>query len=90
MHQDIHTSAEYYTQHKLVNSFSETYAQFSRFRRDVEALMELRASWTSMGRTPTGFKQRRKTNRTTNYSALSEITKLQTIFSFLSHQDVDI
>ncbi|GFX61931.1 retrovirus-related Pol polyprotein from transposon 17.6 [Trichonephila clavipes] len=58
------------------------------FVRDVEALMELRASWTSMGRTPTGFKQHRKTNRTTNYSAFSEITTLQTFFSFLSHQDV--
>ncbi|GFT77379.1 transposon Tf2-9 polyprotein [Trichonephila clavipes] len=44
-----------------------------RFRRDVEALMELRASWTSMGRTPTGFIQHRKTNRTTNYSAFIAI-----------------
>ncbi|GFW62174.1 retrovirus-related Pol polyprotein from transposon 17.6 [Trichonephila clavipes] len=33
------------------------------FVRDVEALMELRASWTSMGRTSTGFKQHRKTNK---------------------------
>ncbi|GFV50686.1 hypothetical protein TNCV_2213491 [Trichonephila clavipes] len=44
--------------------------------------MELRTSWTSMGRTPTGFKQHRKTNRTTNYSAFSEITTLQTFFLF--------
>ncbi|GFV34790.1 integrase catalytic domain-containing protein [Trichonephila clavipes] len=50
------------------------------FVRDMEALMELRASWTSMGRTPTGFKQHRKINRTTNYSAFSEITTLQTFF----------
>ncbi|GFT83203.1 hypothetical protein TNCV_3736631 [Trichonephila clavipes] len=45
-------------------------------------MMELRASWTSMGRTPTGFKQHRKINRTTNYSAFSEITTLQTFFFF--------
>ncbi|GFX64535.1 retrovirus-related Pol polyprotein from transposon 412 [Trichonephila clavipes] len=32
------------------------------FVRDMEALMELRASWTSMDRTPTGFKQHRNTN----------------------------
>ncbi|GFW13390.1 reverse transcriptase domain-containing protein [Trichonephila clavipes] len=44
------------------------------FRRDMEALMELRASWTSMGRTPTGFKQHRKINRTTNYSAFMSIS----------------
>ncbi|GFT84849.1 integrase catalytic domain-containing protein [Trichonephila clavipes] len=50
------------------------------FVRDLEALIELRPSWTSMGRTPTGFKQHRKINRTTNYSAFSEITTLQTIF----------
>ncbi|GFU93884.1 peptidase A2 domain-containing protein [Trichonephila clavipes] len=54
----------------------------SRFRREVEAMMELRASWTSMGRTLTGFKQHRNTTRTTNYSAFSEITTLQTFFSF--------
>ncbi|GFX92991.1 uncharacterized protein TNCV_139351 [Trichonephila clavipes] len=29
------------------------------FDRDVEALMELRASWTSMGRAPAGFKHHR-------------------------------
>ncbi|GFS51666.1 retrovirus-related Pol polyprotein from transposon 17.6 [Trichonephila clavipes] len=48
---------------KLRPKFEGPY-RFSRFRIDVEALMELRASWTSMGRTPTGFKQHRKTNRT--------------------------
>ncbi|GFT17785.1 retrovirus-related Pol polyprotein from transposon RE1 [Trichonephila clavipes] len=46
------------------------------FVRDMEALMELRASWTSMDRTPTGFKQ----HRNTNCSAFSEITTLQTFF----------
>ncbi|GFW97154.1 hypothetical protein TNCV_631591 [Trichonephila clavipes] len=35
------------------------FCSLADFLRDVEALMELRASWTSMGRAPAGFKQHR-------------------------------
>ncbi|GFU99161.1 retrovirus-related Pol polyprotein from transposon 17.6 [Trichonephila clavipes] len=54
------------------------------FVRDVEALMELRASWTSMGRTSTGFKQHRSTTTPNYCSAFSEITTFQTFFFLFS------
>ncbi|GFW79579.1 hypothetical protein TNCV_128841 [Trichonephila clavipes] len=48
-------------------------------------MMELRPSWTSMGRTPTGFKQHRKINRTTNYCVLSvRLRRSRNFFSLFS------